>query len=199
MANTTTRQTQKQRADRTFLMLATHLLTQPSLQFAGVPVMVGDGQLSFLLTILPWSSPCRAGTHPPVPMDRHLVPGARCCAPCCCCPASCHEASVLQLLQLVCYLPKTTVFNNIYYPPQIYLFIILLQGSQFVKYCKFTTKLNKKFIFEKLAIRFKLTHLVNLHIILSLSKIEPKVNFNYIVYQHICVSYNMTSYMWECS
>lgn len=132
-----------QAESRQVFMLATRLLTPPSLQFAGVPVMVGDGRLSLLLTIPPRSSPCRAGTHPPVPMDRHLVPGARCCAPCCCCPASCHEAFVLQLLQLVCYLPKTTVFNKIYHPPQIYLFTVSLQGSQFVKYCKFTTKLKE--------------------------------------------------------
>lgn len=47
-----------------------------------------------------------------------------------------------------------------------------------------------KYVFEKLNIRLKLAELVNLHIILWLSKIEQKVNFNYIAYQYICISYN---------
>lgn len=56
--------------------------------------------------------------------------------------------------------------------------------------CEFTKFHFTKYMFEKLNIRLKSAQLVNLHIILWLSKTEQKVNFNYIAYQYICTSCN---------
>jgi len=120
-------------------------------------------------------------------LSSHPVPGTKLRIYLCCCACCYHWASVVHSSSGFINCRNQSVFNNVYYPQQLCLSALSLEGCQFWVNLQHSPKLRKN-LFKKLNARFKLAHLFHLQITLWLSKLEGKVNCNYIAYQYICIS-----------